>query len=154
MSSLFYVSLLIYLISRMSIIKEFSELNLKTKSIIISVCINCLFWFLLIFYHYPIIKDYTWYVIVALVLTPSICWFALFYASTHILLKKNGIEVSTYFNDSKFWINLCIDNVIYIVVPSIIMIYFGLSLFHIVFILLIYRIIVLLIAYTFGNITK
>lgn len=106
--------LLIFLCYMFSI-KEFNDLPLPVKSIVITVMAIMPFWFLILWLYFPVFADLEWYKSLLFCFVPSSVWYLLGLASNFIIMHRLDLDLEELSEDKFFWISIALDLFLYLI---------------------------------------
>lgn len=93
-------------------IKEFNDLPLPVKAIVISLTVVLPFWFIFLYLYYHQIADYPWYVILAFCFPPAFGWYVLSVFQHTIIAKITNRGYTHISKDKAFWISVAADTIV------------------------------------------
>ena len=127
----------------MGIIKEFNELPLYVKSIIMTLLITMPFWFIILFLYFPSLLQNDWYKIVGFCFVPCFVWYFLTLIGAFIAIHSIQIIGNEFSNSIIFWIIIAFDTIVYLIIISVLLILFRIKFEYFISILFGYKIITL-----------
>lgn len=121
-------------------IKEFNELSLSVKSIIITLFITMPFWFVILYLYFPSLLQNDWYKIMGFCFVPCVAWYLLTLGTSFLFSLFWGIKRDDFLKDFDFWIATAIDTIIYLIVIAVLLIILNIRFEYFVLILFGYKI--------------
>jgi hypothetical protein len=126
----------------MGIIKEFSELPLWVKSIILTILTTIPFWSIILIIYFPEILDMDWYKIIGISFVPSLVWYFLNFLSGYIAYSVVA-DFEQLSKNKILWITIGIDTILYLVIISALLISLKIPFITFLLILFGYKILVI-----------
>ena len=132
-------------------IKEFNDLSLWFKSIVITLLITMPLWFFILYLYFPSFLQYDWYEILGFCFVPCFIWYFLTLSSLLILAYFLDADFNEISKDRLFWMATAFDTIFFLLVIAVILMILKIQFKYFVAILFGYKIISLFFIKTCAN---
>lgn len=143
--------LCLIIVNRMGIIKEFNELPLYVKAIVITLLITMPFWFVILYLYFPALLTNDWYKIVGFCFVPCFVWYCLTLFASFLFSHFMNIDLNEFSRTIIFWAAVGFDTVFYLLVISVLLIVLKIQFEYFLAVIFGYKVIVLFLLKPYTN---